>query len=188
VLDVARITSGKLRITLDVVDLGSALSDAVAAISPGAQAKGVHLNASVAEGVHVRGDRDRLQQVFWNVLQNAVKFTPRGGDVNIALHLHGTSASVTIADTGEGINPDQLPHVFQRFHQARGTLAREHGGLGLGLAIVKDLVELHGGSVRAESAGSGRGAAFTITLPVLSMPAPPASAVGDRSHKESAGS
>jgi PAS domain S-box-containing protein len=167
VLDVARITSGKLRITLDGVDPGGALRDAVAAVSPAAQAKGVNLHTSIDEGVWVRGDRDRLQQVFWNVVQNAVKFTPAGGDVHVELRARGDSVIVRIADTGEGINPDQLPHVFQRFHQARGTLVREHGGLGLGLAIVKDLIELHGGSVRAESAGPGCGAAFTITLPAL---------------------
>jgi len=136
-------------------------------VSPAAQAKGVRLQTSVAEAIEVRGDRDRLQQVFWNVVQNAVKFTPSGGEVTVTLQVLAASAVVTVADTGEGISADQIPHVFRRFHQARGTLARAHGGLGLGLAIVKDLVELHGGNVRADSPGTGLGAVFTIILPVL---------------------
>jgi signal transduction histidine kinase len=148
-----------------VVDLGETLADAVAAVSPAAQAKGVQLHTALPEGVRVRGDRDRLRQVFWNVLQNAVKFTQAGGRVQVELRVDPPLVAVKVADTSEGISPNQLPHIFERFHQARGTLAREH--VGLGLAIVKDLVELHGGSVRAESRGAGQGAVFTITLPVL---------------------
>jgi signal transduction histidine kinase len=114
----------------------------------------------------VRGDPDRLQQVFWNLLSNAVKFTPDGGCVDVSLRATDAQVSVTVTDTGVGIAPDFLPHVFDRFRQADSTSTRQHAGMGLGLAIVRHVVELHGGTVRAESPGRDAGASFTVTLPL----------------------
>ena len=115
------------------------------------------------------GDADRLQQVVWNLLSNAVKFTPRGGRVAIRLEAADGQARIEVTDSGRGISAEFLPHLFERFRQAEGPAARSVGGLGLGLAIVRHLVELHGGTVRAESAGEGRGATFTVELPLLSV-------------------
>jgi signal transduction histidine kinase len=115
----------------------------------------------------VSGDPDRMQQVIWNLLANAVKFTPEGGSVEVTLKRAGAHAEIIVTDNGAGINPDFLPHVFDHFRQADSTSTRKHGGLGLGLAIVRRLVELHGGTVAAESEGEGRGAIFRISLPLL---------------------
>src|SRR6185295_3283149 len=128
----------------------------------------VELDISLPEAsVRVEGDPGRLQQVVWNLATNAVKFTPRGGRVEIALEPMGTRARLTVRDTGEGISAAFLPHVFDRFRQADSTSTRRHGGLGLGLAIVRALVERHGGTVTADSAGPGRGAVFTVELPLV---------------------
>jgi CheY-like chemotaxis protein/anti-sigma regulatory factor (Ser/Thr protein kinase) len=133
-----------------------------------AEAKSIKLEASLEPEVGlVRGDSTRLQQVIWNLLSNAVKFTPAGGQVNIRLERLDSCAQITISDTGQGIEPDFLPYVFDYFRQANATTTRKFGGLGLGLAIVRHLVELHGGTVAVESLGVGRGATFTVRLPLM---------------------
>jgi PAS domain S-box-containing protein len=166
-LDVSRIVSGKLSLTMTPVDLRAVLGAVLDSQRPAAQAKNLRLelNASAADCVVV-GDIGRLQQVFLNILSNAVKFTPTGGQVSVAMECAEDRARVTIADTGEGIAPEFLPFVFDRFRQADGTSTRNHMGLGLGLAIVKHVVEMHGGGVVAASGGAGQGAKFTITLPL----------------------
>jgi PAS domain S-box-containing protein len=164
VLDVARIASGKLRLEPKDVDVGDCLHAALDAVRPAADAKQIAVVSSMAPGLVVPADADRLQQVFWNLLSNAVKFTPPGGRVEVALRQNGDHAEVTVRDTGIGIAPEFLPHVFQRFRQADGSTTRPHSGLGLGLAIVRHLVELHGGEVKGESGGLGHGATFTVLL------------------------
>jgi PAS domain S-box-containing protein len=167
VLDVSRIITGKLRMEFGPVDLVPLLEGATAAVKPTAEAKGVHLDPSpIGPPCLVFGDPDRLQQVIWNLLSNAVKFTPQGGRVTVRLERERTRAEVTVTDTGQGIPADFLPFMFDRFRQADSTTTRHHGGLGLGLALVRHLVELHGGTVRAQSEGEGRGASFTVTLPI----------------------
>jgi CheY-like chemotaxis protein len=137
------------------------------AVEPAALAKAVTLDARIDPGLPaVLGDPDRLQQVFWNLLSNGVKFTPRGGRVTVGLTGRQSEVVLTVTDTGVGIKGEFLPHVFERFRQAESSTNRSHGGLGLGLAIVRHLVELHGGSVAVESDGEGRGATFTVRLPV----------------------
>jgi PAS domain S-box-containing protein len=165
VLDVSRITSGKLRLNVVPVDLHTIVRNAVATMQPAADAKGVALEMTVAPDVpSVPGDPDRLQQVVWNLLSNAVKFTGRGGHVQLRLAHTGSSIQLVVADDGQGIDPTFLPHIFERFRQADSRFAREHGGLGLGLAIVRELVQLHGGTVSASSGGAGTGATFTVSL------------------------
>ncbi len=166
VLDMARIITGNLRVELRPVALGPIVEAAADAARPGALAKGITLRTSIREVPVIRGDSGRLQQVLWNLLSNAVKFTPSGGDVSIALGLRGSGVFVTVSDTGAGLSSEFLPFIFDRFRQADQSVTRGHGGLGLGLSIVKHLVELHGGTVRAESAGPGHGATFRIGLPV----------------------
>ena len=175
ILDVSRIVRGKLRLEIGPVDLAAVVAEAAESVRLAAEAKGVGLETALDPSARVvAGDPARLQQVVWNLVSNAIKFTPKGGRVTV--RLEGTSAGVRIAvtDTGRGIASDFLPHVFDRFRQADGSTTREHGGLGLGLAIVRHLVELHGGTVRAESAGEGRGATFSVNLPEAQSPAPPA--------------
>ncbi|HEY0171217.1 MAG TPA: PAS domain-containing protein [Pyrinomonadaceae bacterium] len=165
-LDVSRIITGKLRLDIGPVDLAAVVEAAVAVVRPAASAKGVRLQAVFDPGVGtVSGDPDRLQQVVWNLLSNAVKFTPDGGDVQVRLGRAGTHVEVAVSDTGQGIAPEFLPHVFDRFRQADMGTTRRHGGLGLGLSIVRHLVELHGGTVEAESPGGGLGTTFRVTLP-----------------------
>jgi signal transduction histidine kinase/ActR/RegA family two-component response regulator len=174
-LDVSRITSGVLSITHGPVDLPSVLSSAVETVRAAAQEKGLTLvcnGGSAPKGL--RGDATRLQQVFWNLLHNAVKFTPAGGQVGLRLENLENQVRVTVSDTGEGIAPEFLPHVFERFRQADSSTTRAHGGLGLGLAIAKHLVDLHHGEIRAESDGLGRGSRFIVTLPVSTATASPA--------------
>ena len=165
VLDVSRIVAGKVRLDIQPIDLTLAIEEAIATIRPAAEVKGVRLQ-TVLDAVTgpVLGDADRLQQVIWNLLSNAVRFTPRGGLVQVRLHRIDSDLEIVVADTGAGITPDFLPHVFERFRQADSRLSREYGGLGLGLAISRELVELHGGTIRAESAGSGKGATFFVRL------------------------
>jgi signal transduction histidine kinase len=166
-LDASRIVMGKLRMDVQPVDLSPLVTSAVESVWPAAEAKGVRLREAKDAGViAVAGDPERLQQVVWNLLSNAVKFTPRGGLVEVRLAREGDWAEVAVADDGEGIAPEFLPHVFERFRQADMSTTRPHGGLGLGLAIVRHLVELHGGSVRAESVGEGRGSTFVVRLPL----------------------
>ena len=167
VLDVSRIITGKLRLEMQPVELRALVQDAVESVRPAAEAKGVYLSTLLARDVgEVTGDPDRLQQVMWNLLSNAVKFTPAGGRVEVELRGEGTRAALRVGDTGEGIAPDFLPHVFDRFRQADMGTTRQHGGLGLGLSIVRHLVELHGGEVTAESPGRGLGSTFTLRLPL----------------------
>ncbi|HEX7176604.1 MAG TPA: PAS domain S-box protein [Pyrinomonadaceae bacterium] len=166
-LDVSRIITGKLRIDVRPLDPGSFIDSAIEAVRPAAEAKGVRVQKIMDTGaVSVAGDPVRLQQVFWNLLTNAIKFTPRGGRVQIRLERVNSHIEIAVADTGAGITPEFLPHVFDRFRQADQKTTRRYGGLGLGLSIVRHLVELHGGTVRAESAGEGQGSTFTVLLPV----------------------
>ncbi|MFT3685745.1 MAG: response regulator [Phycisphaerales bacterium] len=166
-LDMSRIISGKMRLDVQRVELPLVIEAALESVRPAAEAKDVRIQ-SVLEPIKepIHGDPARLQQIVWNLLSNAVKFTPRGGRVQVVLARVNSHVEVTISDTGKGIKPDFLPHVFDRFRQADSSAAREHGGLGLGLAIVKQLVELHGGSVHAASEGDGKGATFSIHLPL----------------------
>jgi signal transduction histidine kinase/ActR/RegA family two-component response regulator len=168
-LDVSRIITGKLSIDLQPVDLAPAIESAVDTLRPAAQARGVALTAELDPAAgSVAGDAARLEQVVTNLLTNALKFTPPGGRVTVRLARTGDWARLTVRDTGAGIRPDFLPHLFERFRQADSSSTRVHGGLGLGLAIVRHLVEIHGGRVRADSEGEGRGATFTVELPMLS--------------------
>ena len=169
-LDVSRIVSGKLRFELDAVDLSSVIEAALETVRPAAEAKGVDLRLTLDPAMGpVSGDAGRLQQVVWNLLTNAVKYTPRSGHVETRLERKGAYAAITVRDTGEGIRAEFLPYVFARFQQADGTTTRRHGGLGLGLAIVRHLVEAHGGQVRAASEGAGKGAEFTVTLLLIAL-------------------
>lgn len=166
VLDVSRIISGKVQIQPKPMDLPALLHNAMESVRAAADAKGVVLVGEInAIRFPVSGDPTRIQQVFWNLLSNAVKFSNAGGLVRVSLCLEDGQARVRVSDTGIGISPDFLPHVFERFRQRDSSSTRHHGGLGLGLAIVKHLVELHGGTVEAESPGEGHGATFTVTLP-----------------------
>src|SRR5215813_1876112 len=165
-LDSARIIAGKLRIEPGPVDLVPVLEAALDTARSAAEAKGVTLAADFGTlPEQVLGDPTRLQQVVWNLLTNAVKFTPEGGRVELRMEGDADSVRITVSDTGKGIEPEFLPFVFDHFRQADASSARRHGGLGLGLSLVKHLVELHGGTIAAESEGKGRGAAFTVTLP-----------------------
>jgi PAS domain S-box-containing protein len=165
-LDVSRILLGKLFCDCQPLDVVNVVSDAIESARPAADGKRIDLQwADGSREVVVKGDAVRLHQVFDNILTNAIKFTPVGGTVNVSLHLSETDVEIRISDTGSGILPDLLPHVFDRYRQSE-VAAHKHGGLGLGLAIVKELVTLHGGKVKAESEGKGRGAAFRVTLPL----------------------
>lgn len=166
-LDISRIIRGQLRLTLGPVDLRRVLQAALQSVQPSATAKGIELRAVLAPQVGlVLGDVDRLQQIVWNLLTNAVKFTPRGGQVKVRLESHNDAVAIVVSDTGQGIEADFLPHVFDRFRQADTSSTRAYSGLGLGLAIVQQLVALHRGTVRAESAGVEQGATFTVQLPL----------------------
>lgn len=174
-LDISRIIQGQLRLNLSLVDLAEVVESSLNAVQPIVNAKGVVLQRQLcAEPVVVSGDSERLQQVIRNLLTNAVKFTPEAGRIQVRLARVDAWAEITVTDTGEGISPQFLPHVFERFRQADGSIARPHGGLGLGLAIVQQLVELHGGHVWAESPGKGLGASFTVRLPLSPAHSPTA--------------
>ena len=166
-LDMSRIISGKIRLDVQEVDLEAVVRAAIETVKPAAEAKNIRVVPVLDPLAHpVSGDPNRLQQVFWNLLSNAVKFSPKGGRVQVLLKRINSHLEVDIIDTGEGIEPQFLPFVFDRFRQADATTTRAHGGLGLGLAIVKQLVELHGGTVRAKSGGKGQGTTFAVMLPV----------------------
>lgn len=170
-LDVSRIVSGKLSLTLQPVDLRAVVDAALESQRPAAQAKGVMLKMGEApQSFTAQGDAGRLQQVFLNLLSNAVKFTPSGGSITVTFARVGDNAEISVSDTGEGIAPEFLPYVFDRFRQADGTSTRKHMGLGLGLSIVRHVMELHGGTARATSGGEGRGATFTVTVPLVTDP------------------
>jgi PAS domain S-box-containing protein len=167
VLDVSRIVMGKLRLEVRPVDLSTVMEEALETLRPAAAAKDIQLESAVTPGNRVSGDPDRLQQVIWNLVSNAIKFTPAGGRIRVDLRRTSGHAEVTVEDTGMGIRPDFLPHVFERFRQSDSSNTRAHGGLGLGLALVRHLVELHGGTVAASSRGEGMGATFTVALPLM---------------------
>jgi signal transduction histidine kinase/ActR/RegA family two-component response regulator len=164
-LDTARIISGKLKLEPAPADLRLVLEDALTVVQLAAEAKQIELAAPLGdEPVEIVGDAMRLQQVVWNLLQNAIKFTPAGGRVELRLERDDKQARIVVSDTGKGIEPEFLPHIFDRFSQSDMSQTRRHGGLGLGLALVKQLIELHGGTIEAASAGAG--ATFTVTLPL----------------------
>jgi signal transduction histidine kinase len=179
VLDVSRVTTGKLRLELRPVDLTQVLEEAIEVVRPAAAAKHINLHLVVdRRAASIVGDADRLRQVFWNLLSNAVKYTPENGQVEISLRRNEAQVEIGVRDTGIGIRAEFLPYVFDRFRQADSSATRTYGGLGLGLAIVRHLVELHGGSVRVESGGTGKGALFVVRLPaearsVQEEPIPP---------------
>ena len=177
VLDVSRVIAGKMTLELQRLDLRAVVRATVDTVRPALQAKAIHFTASLEDGLPpVMVDAHRIQQAFWNVLANAVKFTGAGGTIALRLHSAGQAVEFEVADSGVGIHRDVLPFVFDRFRQADPSLARAHGGLGLGLAIVRHIVELHGGTVTAASPGQGRGATFTIRLPAGDRPIEPAAA------------
>ncbi|WNG31054.1 hybrid sensor histidine kinase/response regulator [Cystobacter fuscus] len=165
-LDVSRIMSGKLKLDVGPVEMGHVVEQALESVRPAADAKGLRLQTALDSTGHVMGDARRLQQVVWNLLSNAVKFTPKGGRVQVFVERRDSAVEITVADTGPGIAPEFLPHVFERFRRAEGALTRRAGGLGLGLSIVKQLVEMHGGTVAAFSEGVDQGATFTVRLPL----------------------
>ena len=165
-LDISRIVSGKLRLDMEQVDLASVVSDAADTVQRDADDKKIVIKRDLdARAGTIAGDSARVQQIVWNLLANAIKFTHEGGLISVRLRRVGADAEITVTDSGVGIRPDFLPHIFDRFKQADQSITRRFGGLGLGLSIVKNLVELHGGSIRAESEGIDRGATFTIVLP-----------------------
>jgi CheY-like chemotaxis protein len=180
ILDVSRIVAGKLRIESRRVELGTPVESAVETVRPSAAAKQIQLEAAVAPGAVVLGDPSRLQQIAWNLLTNAVKFTPGGGRVRVEVRREGSSIVLAVEDSGIGIEPAFLPFVFDRFRQADASMTRSAGGLGLGLALVRDLVHLQGGTVRAESEGADKGSRFIVTLPAA--PAGPVPEAAPAAH------
>jgi PAS domain S-box-containing protein len=165
-LDLSRAVTGRLRLDVDSISLREVVEAALETVRPAASAKHIELFATLDEVGPLRGASDRLQQVVWNLVANAVKFTPRDGRIDVALRRVGGYAEVIVRDNGEGISPAMLPYVFQEFWQEDSSVTRAHQGMGLGLTLVKHLVELHGGYVRAESSGKGEGATFTVALPL----------------------
>jgi signal transduction histidine kinase len=187
-LDVSRIVTGKFRLVMQDVDIGRVLQLAIDSLRLVAQAKQLTITLSrEAEDARINGDPDRLQQVFWNLLSNAVKFTPAGGHVKVRLTSTAEDVSIAVTDTGVGIDPDFLPFVFERFRQADSTSTRHHSGMGLGLAIVRHVVDLHRGSVSADSAGEGLGSVFTVTLPRLTHSQSSSRQQGKESAPDSSG-
>ncbi|CAN5659529.1 hypothetical protein BH20ACI3_BH20ACI3_07190 [soil metagenome] len=169
-LDVSRIITGKLRLSVHPVDLGTIIIAAVDGLRPAAEAKEICLQLQLKSPAgQVSGDPDRLQQVAWNLISNAIKFTPKGGRVIVSLEHVDSHVEVTVSDTGLGIAPEFLPHVFDRFRQADATSTRAFGGLGIGLSIVRQLVEMHGGTVRVESEGEGLGSTFSVSVPLMTV-------------------
>jgi CheY-like chemotaxis protein len=168
ILDVSRIITGKIRLHIQPVDLPAVIRNAIDTITPAADAKRLRVDAILdPHASPVSGDPDRLQQIVWNLVSNAVKFTPKGGRIQVLLERIDSHVEIVVSDTGIGIKPEFLPFMFERFRQADASIAREHAGLGLGLAIVRHLVELHGGTVRAASAGENQGATFRVRLPLM---------------------
>jgi CheY-like chemotaxis protein/nitrogen-specific signal transduction histidine kinase len=166
-LDVAKILRGKLSMEVAPIDLVFVIESAMDTVRAAAVAKSILLHPVLPQIGRVSGDSARLQQVVWNLLSNAIKFTPNGGRVDILLTRVDNQAQITVSDTGKGINPNFLPHLFESFQQEDASTTRKYGGLGLGLAIVRSLVEAHGGTIAAYSLGEGQGATFTVTLPLL---------------------
>ena len=165
-LDVSRMISGNLRLNVELVELVSVIRAAVDSVHPAAEAKGIQLDLDLDFVDRLEADAHRLQQVVWNLLSNAVKFTGAGGRVRIKLERVESQARISVSDNGEGIDPEFLPHIFEPFRQADGTITKRHGGLGLGLAIARRLMEMHGGTISAKSEGAKRGATFTLSIPI----------------------
>jgi signal transduction histidine kinase len=180
ILDVSRIIGGRLVIESALVPVKIVVEDAINALMPAAQAKSINVMCELRDDLNVLGDRDRLQQVVWNLVSNAFKFTPKGGSVSVRLSEIDGDAQIEVADTGIGIAADFLPFVFDRFRQADSSMSRRHNGLGLGMAIVRHLVELHGGTVMVESAGENQGTTFRLRLPKLTGQAPEAAMAASR--------
>ena len=188
ILDVSRMISGKLRLQKASVDLASVINAAIDAVQLAASSKKIELQVTLDPFArHVLGDANRLQQIVWNLLSNAIKFTPPGGHVAVLLERKQSHVHIKVTDTGQGIAKEFLPYVFDRFRQADGGSTRRHGGLGLGLALVRHLVELHGGNVGAISEGEGRGATFTIELPMTRGNDPIQAASFDTAKSENGG-
>ncbi len=184
-LDMSRIIAGKVRLDIQRIDVGEVIKRALQGVLPAAAAKGISIEPVLGTvGRQVAGDPARLQQVVWNLLSNAIKFTPKGGRVQVLLERVNSHIEITVSDTGEGIKADFLPYVFDRFRQFDASTTRRHGGMGLGLAIVKQLVELHGGTVRAKSPGEGQGASFVVVLPLTPVHSEPTET--DRFHPTAA--
>jgi PAS domain S-box-containing protein len=185
-LDMSRIISGKVRLNVERVDLSSIVQAAVETARPTAETKGIRLQTVIdpLDGVVVSGDGNRLQQVLWNLLSNAVKFTPGGGRIQVLLERINSHLKISVIDTGDGIAPEFLPYVFDRFRQGDASTSRRHGGLGLGLSIVRQLVELHGGSVGVKSDGPGRGSTFTVSLPLTVVQLYPDPGTGRRHPRQ----
>jgi PAS domain S-box-containing protein len=183
-LDMSSIISGKVRLEMRKTDLASVVETSVNAVRPAAETKGIALGVTLTSGARaVRGDPNRLQQVFWNLLTNAVKFTPKDGKVSVTLGQTHSRLVVGVTDSGEGIDAAFLPYVFERFRQADASASRRYGGLGLGLSIAKQLVELHGGIISASSAGKGKGSTFTVELPVMALDVDLADCTGARQRR-----
>jgi len=185
ILDVSRVITGKLRLRNESVDIASVINAAIDSVQLAIDSKDLHLEVTLDPSArHTFGDAGRLQQVVWNLLSNAIKFTPPGGRVKIKVKRSEGNMQLCVSDDGQGISPDFLPFIFDRFRQGDGTSTRNHGGLGLGLAIVRHLVELHGGAISADSAGVGEGASFTITLPLAPQSRTPRKNVTGRFRTE----
>jgi CheY-like chemotaxis protein/nitrogen-specific signal transduction histidine kinase len=165
-LDLSRIVTGKMQVKMQSTEVQQIIHAAVDAVQPAADGKGVRIEIEDERPIQLTADPDRIQQVLWNLLTNAIRFTPSGGLISVSAEQGANEVRLVVRDTGEGIEPDFLPQVFDRFSQADSTNVRTHGGLGIGLAIVRYIVELHGGSVGVESLGKGYGATFTVTLPM----------------------
>ena len=167
-LDLARVPRGSLHLELQRIEVAPVIEEALDAVRPSAEARGIELRTNFGPEIGtIKADPQRLEQVLWNLLWNAIKFTPRGGRIEVRLERADRQVKIAVSDNGQGISADFLPYVFDRFRQAHFASQREYGGLGLGLALVRSLVEMHGGTVSAESKGEGLGATFTIQLPVL---------------------
>ena len=181
-LDMSRIETGKIRLNLEPVDLPSVIGAGIETVRPTAVAKEIRLTSAFSSVTGtVMGDKDRLQQIIWNLLTNAIKFTPKGGTVRVVLTRVNSHVEVAVIDNGQGVPEEFLAHVFDRFRQADASTTRHYGGLGLGLSIVKHLTELHGGTVRVASEGVGRGATFTVTFPLRAVRHEPEGVPGESS-------
>ena len=166
-LDMSRIESGRMILDIQSLDLATVVGASIDSVRPAAEAKNIRLQSTfTSAGGTVTGDQNRIQQIFWNLLSNAIKFTPKGGRIHVVIQRVNSHVEVSVADNGQGVAPEFLAHVFDRFRQADGTTTRRHGGLGLGLSIVKHLVELHGGNVRVASEGKGKGSTFIVSFPL----------------------
>jgi signal transduction histidine kinase len=167
-LDMSSVVSGKMRLAIQPVNVADVIGEALDAVRPGAEAKGIQLQSVLdSPGAQVSGDPGRLQQVVWNLLYNAVKFTPKAGRILVKLQQVKSHVEIIVSDTGQGIRPDLLPYIFDRLRQGDSSRSRAHGGLGIGLALVRHIAELHGGSVFAESPGEEQGATFVVKLPLM---------------------